>query len=102
MGLREGKQRRIDVKLGEQPAAALFLRGRARHDLAGVEVRDLERTARSSLGLPAELRGRRVTDVEPGSAAGSVGLRAGGRDRGGQPSEYTEEQGTTRCIGARR
>jgi len=83
--IREGKEKTLDVVLGELPsneAAALTPNGKAapapREDaLEGVEVGDLDNQTRRQFGIPSNVQGAIVTNVDPNSPAFHDGLRAG-------------------------
>jgi serine protease Do len=82
--LREGKERTIQVTLGElQPeelAEAPERRVPPRHGgeaLEGVEVADLDAHFRRQFNIPAHVRGAVVMQVAPSSPAAAKGLRAG-------------------------
>jgi len=93
--VRDGKTKTLDLKVGDRPGekeiARLNNRGLRNNNetgkaassasddgvLNGVGVADLDRNARRQLNVPASVRGALVTQVEPGSAAASVGLQPG-------------------------
>ncbi len=81
--MRDGKERSMEVVLKEFPKDETLARGgQSQMDtpsdaLDGVTVTDIENPVRRQLGLPANLRGALVTQVEEASAAYSAGLREG-------------------------
>jgi len=84
--LRDGKEQTFTVKLGELPSEGLAKAGRsggrspsAKGDtLDGVEVTDLDATARRQLNIPNQVRvGALVVNVDPGSPAAAAGLQPG-------------------------
>lgn len=83
--IREGKEKTLDVVLGELPSnenASLMPNGKAapapREDaLEGVEVGDLDNQTRRQFGIPNNIQGAVVTNVDPDSPAFHDGLRAG-------------------------
>jgi serine protease Do len=81
---RDGAQRTLPVQLGElNPEEARNQGGRSRGDnnadsgLDGVSVEDLTSQVARGLGLSPGVSGVVVTEVSPGSAAASAGLRRG-------------------------
>jgi serine protease Do len=84
--LRDGKERTVNVTLGELPTEQLAgdgerLRpgtGRAKTEgLAGIEVGELDARVRREMGIPSEVRGALVTGINPESQAYEAGLRPG-------------------------
>jgi serine protease Do len=84
--LRDGKEQTFTVKLGELPSEVLAKAGRsggrspsAKGDpLDGVEVTDLDASARRQLNIPNQVRGGAlVVNVDPGSPAAAAGLQPG-------------------------
>ena len=84
--LRDGQEQTFSVKLGELPSEGLAKAGRsggrspsAKGDpLDGVEVTDLDATARRQLNIPNQVRGGAlVVNVDPGSPAAAAGLQPG-------------------------
>jgi serine protease Do len=78
--LRDGKTLSVDVVLGEQPAEGVALGSRQEGSadsgaLAGITVQELDAAARSRVRAPPTLRGVLVTQVDPQSPAGAMGLR---------------------------
>ena len=76
--IREGKDKRIDVTLGERPGAVVASAPAAEeHSWAGLDVLDLDsREARRLIDDPEE-EGVVVVNVEPGSPAEEAGIRVG-------------------------
>ena len=83
--LRDGKEKTFTVTLGELPKE-MTARGpegprggpaNAGEALDGVEVTDLNARVSRQFGLPANVRGALVTNVESGSPAAHAGLRSG-------------------------
>lgn len=75
--LRNGKHRTLKVKIGEQPDSKIV--SKANHKLLGklgLVVQDLTPDLAQQFGY-AEGQGVLVAEVEPGSPAASVGMRAG-------------------------
>jgi serine protease Do len=98
--LRDGKTKTVDAKLGELPSedSATFGSARSfnhneRDGLDGVQVDDLTASARRELGVPNQIKGACVTDVDPDSNAYKAGLRPGNviRSIDGQPVEHAED-----------
>jgi len=84
--LRDGKERLVNVTLGELPPEQLAgdgerVRpgtGRSKPEgLAGIEVGEVDARARREMGIPSDVRGAVVTGVEPESQAYEAGLRPG-------------------------
>jgi serine protease Do len=81
--LRDGSTKTLEVTVKEMPGAEKLARAESDGDrtdsgtLNGVAVSDLNNNARQELGLPANLKGAVVTEVEPDSAAAEAGLRPG-------------------------
>jgi len=84
--LREGKERSVNVTLGELPTEQLAgdgerLRPGARRPktegLAGIEVSELDSRIRKEMSIPGDVRGALVAAVEPESQAYEAGLRPG-------------------------
>jgi len=84
--LRQGKKQTLAAKLGEQPSDEETAVSRPQQDsepgaalqpLDGVELRDLNPLSRQQVGVPAELQGVLVVEVEPGSKAAARGLHEG-------------------------
>ena len=80
--MRDGKARTLKLTLKELPGDKQ-LAGQSKHDgdnqeaLAGVAVTDLDTATRQQFGIPADVKGVVVAEVEPGSAAYEAGLRPG-------------------------
>jgi serine protease Do len=80
---RDGKDRSVDVTLGELPADRGSAPGasepQAEGDglFAGITVQELDAAARGRLRAPPHVEGVWVSQVEPGSRAASLGLRSG-------------------------
>jgi serine protease Do len=84
--LRDGKERLVNVTLGELPTEQLAGDGeRVRpgtgkpkaEGLAGIEVAEVDARTRREMGIPSDVRGAVVTGVEPDSQAYEAGLRPG-------------------------
>jgi serine protease Do len=84
--LRDGKEKNLTATLGEMPREGLARigqaqpgeRGESKTDaLDGVEVTDLEAQARGEAGVPNNIRGALVTNVDQNSNAADAGLHAG-------------------------
>jgi serine protease Do len=84
--LRDGKEKNLTATLGEMPREGLARigqaqpgeRGESKTDaLDGVEVTDLEAQARGEAGVPNNIRGALVTNVDQNSNAAEAGLHAG-------------------------
>jgi serine protease Do len=83
--IREGKEKTLDVVLGELPAndrLSITPDGKPapapREDaLEGVEVGDLDNQSRRQFGIPNNVQGALVTNVDPDSPAFRDGLRPG-------------------------
>ncbi len=79
--LRDGKHVAVKVKLGTRPAELAVAAGRGRAPaqgtLRGITVQDLSPALRSELGLPGDLRGVAITNLDPSSPAAQEGLQAG-------------------------
>jgi serine protease Do len=80
--LRDGNSKTLEVTLKELPGTER-LAGNNRtpagnsDTLHGVTVGDIEPAARSQFGLPSNVKGALVTDVEPESPSAQAGLRPG-------------------------
>jgi serine protease Do len=84
--LRDGKEKILTATLGELPRELLARSGQAQPNergksekdaLDGVEVADLGAQARREAGVPENMRGALVTNVDQDSNAADGGLRAG-------------------------
>jgi serine protease Do len=84
--IRDGQEQSFTVKLGELPAEGLaraggrpggLRRGTGTDPLDGVTVEDLDARGRRQFNIPGHVHGALVTDVDPGSAAASAGVRVG-------------------------
>ncbi|MBU0742165.1 PDZ domain-containing protein [bacterium] len=80
--LRDGKERRIEVELGEMPENLTIARGTEESEafdngLEGVTVRELSGRMRQQLAVGDGLEGVVVTEVERTSNAWHRGLREG-------------------------
>jgi serine protease Do len=80
--LRDGSTKTLEVSVKELPGSNTLAKNgsKAENDegtLNGVTVGDLEPAVRRQIGVPANLHGALVTDVEPDSPAGEAGLRPG-------------------------
>jgi serine protease Do len=81
--IRDGKEKSLDVVLKEFPKDETLARGgqnqleSSSDALDGVTVAEIDNAVRRQLGLPAQLRGALVTQVEENSAAYAAGLREG-------------------------
>jgi serine protease Do len=79
---RAGKQRAVELELGEAPAAGAGAGAGAPQALdqgllSGVTVQPLDRATRSRLAVPSRVDGLVVTHIEPDSSAAQMGLRDG-------------------------
>ncbi len=84
--LRAGRERIVNVTLGELPGEEATLRGPGREAgpakekseaLEGVEVGDIDARMRRQFGIDADVRGALVTAVDSESTAAKAGLAAG-------------------------
>ena len=84
--VRDGKTQTIDITIGNQPGDRARGSGKdaSKADAAadtgtlnGVGVTDLDNRARRQLGIPANVTGALITDVDPDSAAADAGITAG-------------------------
>ncbi len=78
--LRDGKSETVKVTLGEQPAnLAGPGAGRAPSEgtLRGITVQNLTPSIRDQLGLPSNVRGVVISDLDPNSPAAMAGLQPG-------------------------
>jgi serine protease Do len=80
--LREGETKTLDVAIQELPGAEGMAKSESRSNddegtLNGVEVSNLDATARRQFNIPDNVRGALVTNVDPDSAAAEAGLRNG-------------------------
>jgi serine protease Do len=81
--LRDGKEKSLTVKIGEQPDARRLAQADREENakdegtLNGVAVDELDRRARTEYDIPSSVRGAVVTEVSPNSAAADAGLQAG-------------------------
>ncbi|MDR1010777.1 MAG: DegQ family serine endoprotease [Opitutaceae bacterium] len=82
---RDGETEKLTIKVGNQPGEK-SASGKDDPDalttddtgtLNGVGVADLDTRARRAFGIPDNIKGAIITDVEPDSAAASAGLRPG-------------------------
>ena len=69
---RDGKEEKLTVKVGNQPGA-----DEDAGTLAGVAVADIDSRARRAFGIPGNITGAIITDIDPDSAAAAAGLRPG-------------------------
>ena len=80
--MRDGKARTLKLTLKELPGDKQ-LASKSRNDadhqeaLVGVAVNDLDAATRQQFGIPADVKGVMVAEVEPGSPAYEAGLRPG-------------------------
>ena len=77
--LRDGRERELTIKIGEQPEEAKIAKAEkagTEDVLSGLVVQDVDRATAKDLGLRGT-RGVFVTNVEPGSGAEKAGLLAG-------------------------
>lgn len=79
--LRDGKPSTIRVTLGERPANLEATQGTSRGTtegtLKGIEVQNLTPAIRDQLGLPEDLQGVVISQIDPNSPAGQAGLQEG-------------------------
>ncbi len=79
--LRDGQPMAIRVTLGERPAnlgvTAGVGKAPSEGTLRGITVQNLTPDIRDQLGLPTNVRGVVITEVDPGSPAGQKGLQEG-------------------------
>jgi serine protease Do len=83
--IRDGKEKTVTLKLGEQPGDDKKLGGDSTPDrstgaddtLNGVAVSDISAQAREQLNLPRGLKGALITEVDPDCSAAKAGLREG-------------------------
>ncbi len=118
--LRDGKQRRMNVRLGELPSDEELAgtpseepSGGSQLDDLGLAVARLDREARATYEIDSDIQGLVVTDVAMGSPAADSGLREGdvileaGRDPVTSVSELIEKirgvpEGRTLLLKVRR
>ena len=79
---RNGEEKTVDVELGELPKTGAKADGgeekqHVSNVLDGITVVDLDRQARETFNIPAEVEGVVITDVDAESAAHRAGLNAG-------------------------
>jgi serine protease Do len=80
--IRDGDQKTVEVTLEEYPDRAIAARSsRSNKDFAdpldGVSVADVDRTVRSQIDLPPNVRGAVVVRIDPDSPSYEAGLREG-------------------------
>jgi len=80
--IRDGKERRFKIKLGELPAEGLAKTGRGGWSgngeaLKGVAVADLDTRTRRQFDIPSDLQGVAIVSVDADSAAAAAGLAPG-------------------------
>jgi len=79
--LRDGKEQSLTVKIGELPgdkgSSGSKVAGGDESVLDGVEVADLDASARSEFDIPTRVHGALVTSVDASSAAAEAGLAPG-------------------------
>ena len=79
--LRDGKPMTLKVTLGERPAnlpvTAGLGRAPSQGTLRGITVQNLTPALRNQFGLPAEVRGVVISEIDPNSPAGQAGLQPG-------------------------
>ena len=82
--VREGKVRKIDVRVGELPKKLAMNQerhegsaGNFKNVLRGLRILDLNGDIRQQLGIPESVHGVVVQAVQPGSAVEAAGLRRG-------------------------
>ena len=78
--LRDGHEKNIEITLKELPGQSVAQtnpEGADTETLKGVAVSDADVAARKQLGLPENIKGAIVSQVEPGSVAYEAGLREG-------------------------
>jgi serine protease Do len=76
--LRDGKPMDVKVTLGEQPASMAGGGGRpSEGTLRGISVQNLTPSVRDQLGLPPNIHGVVISDLDPNSPAAAAGLQPG-------------------------
>ncbi len=76
--LRDGKTETVKVTLTEQPGSMATLGGGATEGtLRGIAVQNLTPSIREQLGLPANVRGVVISQLDPDSPAARLGLQPG-------------------------
>jgi serine protease Do len=79
--LRDGEEQTLQVRVKELPGDQVAKNDNSKADdsgtLNGVTVDDIDAKARRDLGLPQNLKGVVVTEVDPNSAAAEAGLQPG-------------------------
>lgn len=79
--LRDGKPQTVHVTLGERPANTTVHPGAAappvKGALEGVTVQPLSSGVRSQLGIPGNVQGVVITEIDPNSPAAHAGLQQG-------------------------
>jgi serine protease Do len=79
--LRDGKAETLKVTLAEQPGSLAGLggegRGATEGTLRGIEVQNLTPSIREQLGLPPNVRGVVINNLDPNSPAAQAGLQPG-------------------------
>jgi serine protease Do len=78
--LRDGHEKNIEITLQELPdksVAQVTPESADTETLKGVAVSDADAAARKQLGLPEDIKGAVVSQIEPASAAYEAGLREG-------------------------
>ncbi|RME68203.1 MAG: DegQ family serine endoprotease [Verrucomicrobia bacterium] len=83
--IRDGREKTIEVELGELDGGGLaradgrsgLRRDSGRDPLDGITVDDLDYRTRRQFGIPRQVTGALVVDVDPNSPAAAAGLRPG-------------------------
>lgn len=79
--LRDGHEKELKLKVGEQPDAIKTAKADANSDesvaLAGIEVQAIDKKTAREMGLSEKAKGVVVTNIDPDSPASDSGLREG-------------------------
>jgi len=68
----DGKAETVKVTVAELPAEMRMLPGKFDNSLKGIQVQNITKDLRRSLGLPGQIAGVLISDIEEGSPAGGV------------------------------